>query len=158
MRIKCVVDSSSLISLAKADLDDYLELSGWRFVTIQAVFNEVVDLGLQKGFLDALKSKKLFDAGVVDVVAINKNNLSTDLQVVALAQDLQACLLVNDVKLGRIALSKGLIVFGSADLCFFLKEKKSISKTDFVISVNRLVAKNRLAKEVAEKYLKDEVP
>ena len=124
MHIKCVIDSSSLISLVKADLDDYLELTGWKFVTVQDVFNEVVNLGLQKGFLDALKSKKLFDAGVITVVAINKNNLPTDLQVIALAQDLQANLLANDVKLGRIALSKCLTVLGSVDLCFFLKEKK----------------------------------
>lgn len=157
MRIECVVDSASLVSLAKSGLENYLGRLDWALLTVEEVFEEVVELGLQKGFLDALKAKRLFDDETIRIARESpikhRQGGSTDDRVVRLAMEKRAVMLTNDVKLARKALAAGVEVLGSADICLLLKEKKRISREEFETAIARLVENQRLSDKNAEKYL-----
>ena len=102
MSIECVIDSSSIISLCKCDLEPFLKASGWKFISLREVFNEVVERGLAEGFLDAIQAKKLFDDKVITLEKIKEKipaNFSTDEKIVELAKELNAMVLSNDPKL-----------------------------------------------------------
>lgn len=155
MSIECVVDSSSIISLCKCGLQDFLGLTGWRVVTVPEVFGEVVVQGSLKGELDVLAARALFDSGAISRIDSGGKSGRVDDVVLGFAESRKALFLVNDVKLNRRGKACGLEVLNSAALCLFLYQSGKISKTRFKDALDALVGKQRLSKKTAQEYLKE---
>lgn len=154
MNTKCVIDSSSIISLCKCGLEGYLADSGWKFVSIREVFTEVVARGLEKGFLEALIAKRLFDDGTIETIApLAAGAGATDDKVIEAAAKTRSILLANDVKMRRRASLAGATAIGSADFCIFLLNARKIGVGDFKEALGKLVEQGRLSPKNAEKYL-----
>ena len=157
MRIGCVIDSSSIISLCKCELESFLGISEWKFICPNEVFREVVEDGFAQGFIDAVAAKKLFDDRVIILTETRgevPKNLSTDGKVIELASERKAMVLSNDPKLARKAVGRGIVALRSAGLCRFLAENGRITKSQFKNAVMLLVERNRLSEKNAEEYLK----
>lgn len=156
MGIECVIDSSSIISLCTCRLQSFLETSGWRFISPSEVYDEVVEEGLVEGHADAIAAKKLFDEGTIAVLEVKAGtppDLSTDEKVVELAKERDAAVLSNDPKLGRMAVSAGLVALRSAGFFRFLAAKGLMKKNQFKESVRLLVRNKRLSEKNAKEYL-----
>jgi hypothetical protein len=97
-----VIDSSALITLARADALFVLPLGSGEIWTIPEVYQETVDAGLGKGYPDAILIQKCFRDEIVRLRSPrNRGRLSgvshTDSLVIFLAEELSAAfLLVND--------------------------------------------------------------
>ncbi len=155
MRIECVIDSASIISLCKCGLENHLRLTGWKFVSVKGVFVEVVEDGLAKGELDSLVAKRLFDSGTISLVGQSGKGLSVDDGLVQMAKTRNAVLFTNDVKLSRKGNAEGLAVLGSAGLCLLLLKARKIPVAGFVKGIGLLVERKRLSQGNAEKYLQE---
>ena len=156
MRMECVIDSSSLVSLCRCGLEEFLAKSGCKFFTVKEVFDEVVEDGLSKGLLDAAAAKKLFADEVIDIAEdFGYRGKPVDEKVVELAKKRGSMLMANDAKVLRRAVAEGLEAMNTAGFLFAVMRKGGMSKEKFKECLDRLLEKNRLSLKNAEKYLKE---
>ena len=158
MNIKCVIDSSTLISLAKIDVLYLLEKMNFSLVCPKEVYTETVSLAILHGYPEGIEIKKLFDTRKIVTDTIDAPHMkgisAIDSKVIHLAKKINAIVLANDVLLRRNAIALDLSVCSSPDILSISKEKKLISDSEFIVKIKYLVSRNRLSEKTANEYLK----
>jgi len=69
-KIRVVIDSSALISLAKIDAIDLLIRINAKFLCPEEVYEETVEMGIRKGYPDAIIIKRIFDKKLIETVTV----------------------------------------------------------------------------------------
>ena len=163
--MKSVIDTSTLISLAKIQcLDLIIKLELNVMVPVE-VYEEAVVQGGDKGYLDAALIKNFTDLHSIRPVnakssfltavrrKTNKALAKGDEAVLATAlKEKVKTVLTDDDGLGKIAYSWGYVVKASADLLLDGLVKKIIKAKEFESYMRGLVIENRLHAVVAELY------
>ena len=128
-----VVDSSALITLAHANALSLLQLRPGDVWTIPEVYMETVEMGLARGYPDAMAIQKCFRDDVIRLrQPRRREQLSgislTDALVILLAEELHAVfLLVNDHALLRRAEQYGVPARFTAEYVKQLHEEHVVS-------------------------------
>lgn len=158
MSIKCVIDSSTLISLSKIEQLELLKKLDFEVFCPQSVYREAVEAGLLHGHYESIEIKKLVDNSNIKIrksSPIKINGISrTDTEVINLALIIGSIVLANDTKLSRKAVENKLLAFGSPDLLLMAKERNIISKEFFISKIKELASKKRLSAKTMEEYLR----
>lgn len=154
-----IVDSSLLISFAKAHKLELLKLLKAKIMTIREVYEECVEKGLNLGYQDALKIKRLFDEksiAIEDLEAYEKlSGISdTDSKIISFAKAKEDYLFVDDVKLGRRAKAENIEVRNTPDILLHLMKTKRLAKNEFVNLLQNLVDNRRLSEKAKKLYEK----
>lgn len=164
--MRCVIDTSTLISLAKIHVLDLIMKLDLKVIVPSEIYAEAILRGGEKGYLDADLIKNfinLHSIRVVDVKTgliaaarrmISKALAKGDANVIALAmREKVKTILTDDDGLGKIAYSLGYTVKASPDLLLDGLRKKVLSVAEFESYMRGLVIENRLNSVVAELYL-----
>ena len=160
--MKAVIDSSTLISLAKADCLDVLASIGCDLACPPEVYDECVSAGILLGRPDASEIKRLFVDGTVSVKEVSKRRCcegisEADASVLSLAlQENASYVFVNDIKLSRRIGMEGFVVRGSPDILLRMKHKGALSAKRYAELIAALIDKKRLSESNAKKYLEDD--
>ncbi len=154
-----VVDTSTLISLAKIDAIKLFENIDGELICPHEVFREAVIEGKEEGHQDAELIADIFRSGLVNKVNVLKNidlnGISkTDSTVISCAIEHNAkYLFTNDTKLARKAEIQGIEVRGSPDILFRLLRKGIINKLQYNQFIIRLYEKKRISETNMIGYL-----
>lgn len=157
--MKIIVDSSTLISLAKVNMIGILEKIDGEILCPEEIYTECVEEGMAKGHPDVIIIKQLFDKNRVNIKKIKqpmkfKGVSETDSKVLSLAiQEKPGYLFVNDTKLARRAEFEGFEVRGSPDILLRMQNKKIINRERYIHLISELHKKNRLSTKNMKKYL-----
>ena len=157
--MKAVIDSSTLISLAKIDALWVFGKMDCEIVCPKEVYEECVIDGSLGGMVDAVVIKRLFDEKTVTAMNISArqtfSGLSTvDGLVLSLAlQEKAAFVFANDTKLARRAELAGIESRGSPDILLRIRYKGLIEDEKYVSLIMELGAKMRLSANNVIKYL-----
>ncbi|MEW6215294.1 MAG: hypothetical protein AB1478_08880 [Nitrospirota bacterium] len=164
--MKCIIDTSTLISLARINYLELIPKLKIDAVLPDEVYTEAVIRGEEKGIADAIVIKsfiKRYDVKIVGVKAnyvltlrkkINKILTHGDEAVLSLAiKEKVKEILTNDDGLGKIALSLGFSVRATPDLLMEGLKETILNITEFEVFIRGLVIENRLSSVVAELYL-----
>ena len=157
--MKIVIDSSTLISLAKINMIDILDEVNAEILCPGGVYNECVKEGIAGGHPDAIMIKRLFDRRRINIGEIKqpqefKGLSGIDSTVLSLAiQENPGYLFVNDTKLARRVEFEGFVVRGSPDLLLRMLHKKIINRKRYVDLIRELHTRNRLSLKNMDKYL-----
>lgn len=159
--MKIIIDSSTLISLAKINGLDLLKDVNAELICPEEVYRETVVIGSMKAHPDAILIKGIFDEEVVKKYAVRRtirlSGLSkTDDIVLSLAKQTRASyLFINDTKLARRGVLEGFDVQGSPDILLRLYEKGAITKSEYENYVRQLFEHYRISRDNMERYLKE---
>lgn len=154
-----VIDSSFILSLSKIDRVDLLEKLDTEIICPPRVYSELVTEGLEHGYSDAIIIKrKFFDSGLVRQERVKKDLAikgvaRTDSEVISLANEWQATLLVEDSVLVRKATQTRVRSLTLPQLVLGKVSKGQIAKKEFRHLIKELVRNNRLSPRNAKKYL-----
>lgn len=164
--MKSVIDTSTLISLARIA---YLELIPTLRTDVSVpyeVYEEAVSEGEKKGFADAAVIKHFIEnqrirvlrAKIPSKTALRKksNKILTkgDESVLSLAMQEKANeIMTNDDGLGKLAMALGFDVKATPDLLMEGLKKNRLRLQDFEMFMRGLVIENRLSSAVAELYV-----
>jgi len=154
-----IIDSSTLISLAKIRKLDILKLLKTKIMTINDVYEECVEKGINLGHHDALEIKRVFDEKTViigDVKQYEKfSGISKiDSKVLSCAKERKDYLFADDVKLGRRAKAENIEVRNTPDILLHLTKTKRLSQKEFKESLQKLVNNKRLSEKARKLYEK----
>lgn len=164
--MKTIIDTSTLISLARiGELERLLKVRA-KIIIPEIVYTEAVLDGIKKDIADAFLIDVFLKNSLVEIKKISKNSLETlskklkkelysgDRDVLALGiQEKALEIITNDDGLGKIASYLGFKVAASPDLFFECLKNKLISRDDFENGLRKLVLENRLSPKVAEFYI-----
>jgi predicted nucleic acid-binding protein len=164
--MKTVIDTSSLISLARIQYLEIIEKLKLEVVMPEEVYTEAVKIGGTKGYTDAIIIENFIKKYNIETIEvenkyrkvlrgkINKVLSAGDEAVLALAiiEKVKA-IIANDDGLGRIAFTLGFIVQASPDLLLEGLKKKILNYEKYETFMRGLVIENRLSSAVAELYL-----
>ena len=164
--MKTVIDTSTLISLARISYLELLPKLRKNVVLPQEVYEEAVIKGEEKGIADAIVIKGFIKNYGIEIVnpkdhfrkalrnQVNRNLSKGDEAVLALAFSVRAKeVLTNDDGLGKIAMGLGFRVMATPDLLWEGLKEKVMNFQDFEIFVRGLVVENRVSSALAELYL-----
>jgi predicted nucleic acid-binding protein len=164
--MKTVIDTSTLISLAKISSLELLPKSRKKVVLPHAVYEEAVIQGEERGIADATVIKGFIKNYGIEIVGTKRNfiralrsrisrNLSKgDEAVLSVAFSAGAKeVLTNDDGLGKIAMGLGFRVMATPDLLMESVKEGAMNIQDFENFVRGLVVENRLGSALAELYL-----
>ena len=164
--MKVIVDTSTLISLARIGELPRLVTMGKQLVVPELVYHEAVVEGEKRGIADATVIKGYFSKHSIKIEKVDKvswNNLRRrlskaveegDYAVLALGMHEKAYeIITDDVGLAKIAVSLGFKVTASSDLLLEALKNKDIVFDEFENGIRNLVAENRLSSRVAEIYV-----
>ena len=154
-----IVDSSMLISFAKMQKLDLLKLLKAKMATIRDVYEECVEKGLNSGYPDALKIKRMFDEKAIAIEDLKSyEKLSgvskVDSKIISLAKAKEDYLFVDDGKLGRKAKAENIKVRNTPDILLHLMKTKRLAKNEFRNLLQKLVDNKRLAEKAKNLYEK----
>lgn len=164
--MKTVIDTSTLISLAKIS---YLELIPKLKIDVvipDEVYREAVIRGEEKGIADAIVIKRFINSYKLKVVNIeskyikalrqrlNKVLTKGDEAVLSLAVKEKAkAIVTNDDGLGKIAMALGFCVNATPDLLIEGLRENVLDFPEFEALIRGLAVENRLSSVVGELYL-----
>lgn len=164
--MKVVVDTSTLISLAKIGELQRLMKMRKEVITPDVVYDEAVVEGEKRGIVDAAIIKGYFSDNSIKIAKLDKspwNNLQKRLGKVLEKGDhavLALCMqekiheiLTDDEGLGKIAINLGFKVTASADLLLEALKGKDMGYEGFEVGIKNLIVENRLSSRVAEIYI-----
>jgi len=164
--IKTVIDTSTLISLARISYLELLPRLRKSVVLPHEVYEEAVIKGEEKGIADATVIKGFIKRYGIEIVSaksnfikalrsqINRNLSKGDEAVLSLALSVGAKeVLTNDDGLGKIAMGLGFRVIATPDLLMEALKEKVMNIQDFEIFVRGLAVENRVSSALAELYL-----
>lgn len=154
-----IIDSSMLISLAKIRRLDILKLLKTKITTIQDVYEECVEKGINLGYPDALQIKMAFDQKIISIEeAVHYKRFSgvseIDSKIVWCAKEKKDYLFADDIKLGRRAAAENIEVRNTPDILLYLMNDKRLHMTDFKGSLQKLVHHKRLSEKAGKLYEK----
>jgi len=158
-KIRVVIDSSTLISLAKIDAIDLLIGISAKFLCPKEVYEETVETGIRKGYPDAIIIKRIFDKKLIETVRVKtpkiyKGISKNDGKVIQLTkQEKGEYLFVDDEKLSRIATNEGIKVRNSIDIIVRIFQKGIINQHQCIDYIKRLYNLKRISKSNFKKYL-----
>ncbi len=164
--MKTVIDTSTLISLARIS---YLELIPKLKIDVvipDEVYREAVIKGEEKGIADAIVIKRFINSYKLKVVNIeskyikalrqklNKVLAKGDEAVLSLAVKEKAkAIVTNDDGLGKIAMALGFCVNATPDLLIEGLRENVLDFPEFEALIRGLAVENRLSSVVGELYL-----
>ncbi len=153
------IDSSTIISFAKIQGLDLLKLLKTEIVTIQEVYEECVEKGIDLGYADAIKIKKMFDEKIILVNNLKKPERFSgvseiDSKVISFAKEKKDYLFVDDVKLGRRAKAEQIEIRNTPDILLNLANTKRITKEELGELLQKLVQQKRLSIKAKKLYEK----
>ncbi|HIC92002.1 MAG TPA: hypothetical protein EYP21_08120 [Syntrophaceae bacterium] len=164
--MKVIVDTSTLISLARIGELHRLVRIGKGLVAPEVVYHEAVVEGEKKGITDATIIKGYFSNHSIRMEKVDKvswDNLRRRLSkvvergdhaILALATQEKAYeIITDDEGLAKIAISLGFKVTASPDLLLEALKNKDIGFDEFENGIRNLVIENRLSSRVAEIYI-----
>lgn len=154
-----IIDSSTLISIAKTHKPELLKLLNAKLVTIREVYEECVEKGLNLGYQDALKIKQLFDEKTITIEDLEDyEKLSgiskTDSKIISFAKAKEDYLFVDDIKLGRRAKAENIEVRNTPDVLLHLMKTKRLAKNEFGNLLQKLADNKRLSEKAKKLYEK----
>lgn len=157
-RIRVVIDSSILISLAKIDAIDLLTKINAKFFCPEEVYEETVEIGIKKGYPDAIIIKRIFDKKLIKAVRVKTPKMyrgisRNDSKIVQLIKQEEGYLFVDDEKLSRVATNQGMKVRNSIDVIVRVFHKGTIDKQKCIDYIKRLYNLKRISKSNFRKYL-----
>jgi len=147
--MRLVVDSSTLISLARAGLLDLLRRLPLESVVIDTVRAETVAGGLAAGYADAAAIEAAL-AGL-PVQETSPTPGSADAAVLIAAQGAGG-LVANDLALGRRARNLGLAWLRTADLVVLVVRSSVLSRREGLQALDALEAAGHLTPGLAAAY------
>jgi predicted nucleic acid-binding protein len=163
---KTVIDTSTLISLARISYLELLPKLRKSVVLPYEVYEEAVIKGEEKGIADAIVIKGFIKNYGIEIVGTkrysikalrrqtNRNLAKGDEAVLSLALSVGAKeVLTNDDGLGKIAMGIGFRVIATPDLLMEALKEKAMNIQDFEIFIRGLVVENRVSSALAELYL-----
>lgn len=147
-----IVDSSSLISLARAGLLQLLAHTVIRPVVLDAVRAEAVDAGQSGGHPDAAA----IEAAIVGVSTkeTDADLRSVDAMVLQAAREV-GLLVANDLALGRRARNLGVRWLRTADLVLLLVATEALTDDDGRRAILALLDSGRITAELSDAYLEE---
>ena len=153
------IDSSTIISFAKIQRLDLFKLLKTEIVTIQEVYVECVRKGIDLGYADSIKIKKMFDEKIILVNNLKKPEKFSgvseiDSKVISFAKAKKDYLFVDDVKLGRRAKAEQIEIRNTPDILLHLANTERITKEDFNELLQKLVQQKRLSIKAKRLYEK----
>jgi len=161
-----VIDTSSLISLAKIQYLEIISSLKIKVLLPHEVYDEAVTTGMAKGYTDSVMIRNFLSGAVIQPIELadkhkkalrkklHKILASGDEAVLALAIDEKAGILVtNDDGLSRVAFALGITVQASSDLLLEGLKRNILSFEHYEILLRSLVIENRLSAAVAELYV-----
>lgn len=164
--MKTVIDTSTLISLARIHYLELIPSLSIDIIVPEEVYEEAVIIGEEKEIADALVIKRFIsDYGfkIVSVENSDRKNLRLKLNkiltkgdeaVLALAiRKRSSQIITNDDGLGKIASALGFFVNATPDLLLKGLFARLIDIQEFENFMRSLVIENRLSSVVAEVYL-----
>ncbi len=164
--MKVVIDTSTLISLAKIGFLNLLLNLENQIVIPQTVYNEAVVKGEKKAFSDALVIKNFIKESKLEILPLKKTYIEMvrrktgktlakgDESVLAcVLQEKAKGIITNDDGLGRIAMALRVSVSASSDLLFNGLKKRVVNLEDYEIFLRNLVLENRITSAIAELYI-----
>lgn len=146
-----VLDSSSLVSLARAGLLHLLPRLPVTPILLEPVWAEVVDAGRAGGHADALAVESVLSARPRREVDPGP---SVDAQVLAAAVQV-GLLVANDLALGRRARNLGVSWIRSADLLVFATRSGSLTLEAARDAIAALRDSGRITADLATSYLEE---
>ena len=150
-----VIDSSTLVSLAKIRSLGALERLNADIFCPFEVKKEAVDEGMARHFDDAFEIQKIFEKNLVKVKEIY-GHINADEAVLELAKKISAeFILCNDVGLSRRAAGSNIKVKGSADVFFELYRSGELNRKEVLQKLKQLVSKKRLSTKNYFLYFKE---
>lgn len=147
-----VLDSSSLISLARAGLLSLLQKLPVQPVIVDVVEAEVVDDGLARGHPDAAAIEGAI--GALPRRSTPSGLASADAAVLEAARGV-GTLVANDLALGRRARNLGVRWLRTADLVVLLAATGAMREDDARDAITSLADAGRLSPDLAGAYLED---
>jgi predicted nucleic acid-binding protein len=164
--MKTVIDTSTLISLARISYLELLPKLRKNVILPHEVYEEAVIKGEEKGIADAIVIKGFIKNYRIEIVStknnftkalrsqINRNLSKGDEAVLALAFSVRAKeVLTNDDGLGKIAMGLGFRVMATPDLLMEALNEELMTVGDFEDCLRGLVVENRISSALAELYL-----
>ena len=154
-----IIDSSTLISLAKIRKLDTLKLLKTKIITIKDVYEECVEKGINLGHHDALGIKQIFDEKIISIEDVKDYEKFSgvskiDSKVLSCAKEKKDYLFVDDAKLGRRAKAENIEVSNAPDILLHLMKTKRLSPKEFRESLQKLVHNKRLSEKARKLYEK----
>jgi len=154
-----IIDSSTLISLAKIRKLEILKLLKTKIITITNVYEECVEKGINLGHHDALEIKQIFDEKIISIEdAKDYEKFSgvskIDSKVLSCAKEKKDYLFADDVKLGRRAKAENIEVRNTPDILLHLMKTKRLPPKEFRESLQKLVHNKRLSEKARKLYEK----
>lgn len=149
--MKFVFNASPLIHLARAGLASLIEMLEGEKYTVPTVFQEVVELGKELGYADALISEELINKKILLVKSPQKRILHTvgsahrDLHfgesaVIALSKELDGIAILDDRVARAVAKIHNVRTEGTHMLIFRALRKGLIDKADAERYLQKLVS------------------
>ena len=164
--MKAIVDTSTLISLAKINFLGFLKSIRKDISMPEDVYHEAVIKGEEKAATNALVIKNFFIGNRIKPLTVKKEYLRPlenkikktigkgDRAVIALALQTKAKeIITNDDGLGRIAMSMGFKASASPDLLFEGLKTAILTLKDYENLLRSLVIENRITSVIAEFYI-----
>lgn len=164
--MKVVIDTSTLISLARINYLEIFNILRMDIALPYEVYEEAILSGEEKGVADAVVIKQFIEKYKGKIVTVkssyrtvlrkklNKILTKGDEAVLSLAmQEKTRDIVTNDDGLGKIAMALGLSVKATPDLLLKGLKHKKMSGAEFEMFIRGLVVENRLSSVVAELYL-----
>ncbi len=151
MAVEAVLDSSSLVSLARAGLLHLLPKLPVTPVLLESVWQEVVGAGRAGGHADAIAVESVLSARLRRVVDPAP---SVDAQVLAAAVEI-GVLVANDLALGRRARNLGVTWIRSADLLVLATRTGSLAPHQARDAIAALRDSGRITADLATSYLEE---
>jgi predicted nucleic acid-binding protein len=161
-----IIDTSTLISLARISYLDILPKLRIEVILPDKVYEEAVTRGEEKGIADATVIKSFITDHRIKIINIETNYIKSlrqkvnkiltkgDEAVLSLAIKIKAeKIITNDDGLGKIAMALGFNVNATPDLLMKGLREKVLNVQEFEVLIRGLVIENRLSSVVAEMYL-----
>ncbi|MCA1839873.1 MAG: hypothetical protein ABR507_11395 [Actinomycetota bacterium] len=146
-----VIDSSSLISLARSGLLPLLARLPIKPVILDVVEREAVEEGLTRGHADAAAIESAISS-FTRVATPQEASADSEVLNAAVAS---GTLVANDLALGRRAHNLGVKWLRTADLIVLLVETRAMTSREAREAISALVAAGRLSEELSAEYLKE---
>lgn len=154
-----IIDSSTLISLAKIRKVDILRLLKTKIITIKDVYEECVEKGIYLGHHDALEIKQVGNEKIISIEDMKEYEIFSgiskiDSKVLSCAKEKKDFLFADDVKLGRRAKAENIEVRNTPDILLRLMKTRRLSPKDFGALLQKLAHNKRLSEKAKKLYEK----